>query len=311
MARWRTLALGLSTVGAAAWAAWWWAGNSPAPQAAPRPQPALALTAQPSATPSASPAQPTAVPTAQPLATASPAPTASPQPSAAPTQTPSSAATAAPTATPQPKLLQRRQSWRYAVSSSYLLGANLATAELSYQPKGTNYQAQLKVKLAKQTLFDMQAQGRIKATGLEPWQYDEKGLAKDGSVQRQGGDLVWPAHQRRGPLPEGGVLDSVSQHMQLQHELASGLLSTQAGSGRELWLMRPEGLFHWHYAVQGRDTLDIKPLGQVEAVHIVPQALGKGTTQSELWFAPAYDWAPVRIKMRWPDGAWLELNWLP
>lgn len=281
------------------WQRW---AHAPSRQAVPPASVHRSATPRPKPTASFSPTPASA----QASSTATPTPIPSLGPSASPT---ASAASATPSQPLPAALLQTRQ-WQYAVSSSYLLGANIAKAELHYQPTAPHYQARLQVRIAKQNLFDMHAQGRITATGLEPLRYQERGLAKDGSVLRQGDTLQWPEREREYPAPVG-VTDSVSQHLQLLHELQNGIFPPKAGSHRELWLMRPEGLFHWSYDIQQLEQLDLGgPYGRVAAWHIVPRALGNGTTQSELWFAPSLGWAPVRIKMRWPDGSWLELSLL-
>jgi hypothetical protein len=185
---------------------------------------------------------------------------------------------------------------------------------MQFQPTANQgYQASLRVSVAGQTLLKMQTVGKRLGQGqvadLLPSSFTERLMGNDKSVRQENGQAYFPKEQQRFPLPTAAT-DSVSIHYQLQQWLASGALHAKAGAYRDVWLMRPEGIFHWRYAVQDMQTLDIEGLGPVPALHIVPQPLGKGTAKSELWFAPSLGWAPVRIKMQLLDKTWVEMNWL-
>ena len=198
--------------------------------------------------------------------------------------------------------------WHYRVSTAYF-GDSITRAEMRFEPLAKQgYRASLVVRVAGQSLVRMQAQGQIQGAQLLPTSYEERVLGSRSAVQQKNGQVIFQAGKQRYPAPEG-LLDSVSLNAQLQQWLASGALPAQAGASRDVWLMRPEGIFHWRYTVADVGQMTHPELGRIAVVHIIPQALGKGTAQSELWFAPSLGYAPVRIKMQLLDHSWVDMNW--
>ena len=238
-----------------------------------------------------------------PLAVLGSASVAAVAPSTVPTPRPAGSGAA------QAAAFSQASTWRYRVSTAYF-GDSITRAQMQFQPTAKrSYTGSLRVSVAGQTLLQMQTHGQRLDAGLLPSRFDERVMGSDKSVRQENGHAYFPKEQLRFALPAAAT-DSVSIHYQLQQWLASGALPAKAGAHRDVWLMRPEGIFHWRYAVKGMQTLDIAGLGQVPALHIVPQPLGKGTAKSELWFAPSLGWAPVRIKMQLLDKTWVEMNWL-
>lgn len=198
--------------------------------------------------------------------------------------------------------------WHYRVSTAYFAGS-ITRAQMQFQPTaGQGYRASLAVSVAGQNLLQMQTTGQRGTADLIPSRFEERVMGTRKEVRQEKGQAFFPKEQLRFPLPAVAT-DSVSIHYQMQQWLASGTLPTQAGAYRDVWLMRPEGIFHWRYQVRGMQTLDLPGLGRIAALNIVPQPLGKGTAKSELWFAPSLGWAPVRIKMQLLDQTWVEMNW--
>ena len=202
------------------------------------------------------------------------------------------------------------QSWRYKVTG-YYLGPLSASAEMRFTPiNSLAYQANLGVTIAGKDAMTMTSKGAIAGTNLIPQSFHEQVMGKAYQVKTEDGNIVFRGDIRY-PVPKLGVQDSISQYYQLQQQLLSGALPSTAGASTVVWLVRPEGLFVWNYEVSDTKTIYHPILGKLEAVHIVPRSLGKGTTKSEMWFAPKLGYAPVRIKMELNDKSWMEMNWLP
>ena len=223
------------------------------------------------------------------------------------------AQTSQPTATATAPAFTQASTWRYRVSTAYF-ASSIARAQMQFQPTAMQgYSGSLAVSVAGQNLLQMQTRGKRTGAGqaaqLVPASFTERVMGGRKEVRQEKGQAFFPEKNLRFKLPALAT-DSVSIHYQLQQWLASGALPAKAGSYRDVWLMRPEGIFHWRYAVQGMETLDIEGSGKVPALRILPQPLGKGTAKSELWFAPSLGWAPVRIKMQLLDQTWVEMNWL-
>ncbi len=202
------------------------------------------------------------------------------------------------------------QSWRYKVTG-YYLGPLSASAEMRFTPiNSLAYQANLAVTIAGKDAMTMTSKGAIAGTNLIPQSFHEQVMGKAYQVKTEDGNIVFRGDIRY-PLPKLGVQDSISQYYQLQQQLLSGALPSTAGASTVVWLVRPEGLFVWNYEVSDTKAIYHPILGKLDAVHIVPRSLGKGTTKSEMWFAPKLGYAPVRIKMELNDKSWMEMNWLP
>ena len=202
------------------------------------------------------------------------------------------------------------QSWRYKVTG-YYLGPLSASAEMRFTPiNSLAYQANLAVSIAGKDAMTMTSKGVIAGPNLIPQSFHEQVMGKAYQVKTEDGNIVFRGDIRY-PVPKQGVQDSISQYYQLQQQLLSGALPSTVGASTVVWLVRPEGLFVWNYEVSDTKTIYHPILGKLEAVHIVPRSLGKGTTKSEMWFAPKLGYAPVRIKMELNDKSWMEMNWLP
>ncbi len=202
------------------------------------------------------------------------------------------------------------QNWRYKVTG-YYLGPLSASAEMQFAPISSKaYQANLAVTIAGQSAMKMTSKGTIAGANLIPQNFNEQVMGKAYQVKTEDGNIVFRGDIRY-PVPKQGVQDSISQYYQLQQQLLSGALPSTAGASTVVWLVRPEGLFVWNYEVSDTKTIYHPTLGAIQAVHIVPRSLGKGTTKSEMWFAPTLGYAPVRIKMQLDDKSWMEMNWLP
>ncbi len=201
------------------------------------------------------------------------------------------------------------QTWHYKVSTAYF-GDSITRASMQFAPQAAlGYRASLQVSVAGQNLLQMQTQGKRVGSTLLPSQFSERVMGTTSLAKQVDGQAVLPQKNLRLNLPAAAT-DSVSIHYQLQQWLASGALPAQAGAYRDVWLLRPEGVFHWRYEVRGMQNLEHPQLGRIAALHIVPMPLGKGTAKSELWVAPSLGWAPVRIKMQLLDKSWVEMNWL-
>ena len=226
-------------------------------------------------------------------------------------QEPISAASAAsPSASAVSGVYGPAQSWRYKVTG-YYLGPLSASAEMQFAPINSQaYQANLTVSIAGKNAMAMTSKGAIAGTNLIPQSFHEQVMGKAYQVKTEDGNIVFRGGIRY-PVPKQGVQDSISQYYQLQQQLLSGALPSTVGASTVVWLVRPEGLFVWNYEVSDTKTIYHPILGKLEAVHIVPRSLGKGTTKSEMWFAPKLGYAPVRIKMELNDKSWMEMNWLP
>jgi hypothetical protein len=209
--------------------------------------------------------------------------------------------------------------------SSAWLGTWPISTRLSYQLKGyfrgdfsgnarvqwlradQRYKAQVDVSVALLFNLRMTSQGRITPQHLWPEVYEEVRRGKTRGV-RLGDQLV---HLDNGnTVPRVADLqDSASLFVQLAQDFAQGRVPLRVGTVVRVWLARPGGVDEWVYDVVALDTL-FTPLGDIQAYHLQPrpQANGQGAITMDMWFAPALQHLPARIRLTLNTETWLDLT---
>ena len=124
----------------------------------------------------------------------------------------------------------------------------------------------------------MQSQGRVRATGLQPLAYEEQ-LPNGGrrSVTLNARE-VQLADGRRLARPGddlGLVQDTASQFVDLGHRFSTGRAVLKEGEVLRVWLARPGGMDEWTYDVGPAETIYLPVLGPVQAYHLKPRPLSR------------------------------------
>lgn len=189
----------------------------------------------------------------------------------------------------------------------YFRGDFQGHARVQWQRSGQRYQAQVQVSVG--LLLDMRltSQGRITATRLWPEVYEEDRRGKKRGARfgdqmvtlDNGSTLSRPSH----------LQDTASQFVQLAQDFATGHPPLQVGATVPVTLGRPGGLDDWLYDVVALESVTT-PMGDLAAYHLKPRPLAnpRGTVTAEIWFAPALQHLPVRIKLTLNPETWLDLT---
>lgn len=189
----------------------------------------------------------------------------------------------------------------------YYRGDFFGHARVQWQRSAQRYQAQIQVSVGLLLDMRMTSQGRITATRLWPEAYEEDRRNKK-RVARFGDQLV--------TLDNGNVLnrpsqlqDTASQFVQLAQDFAFKRRPLQVGAVIPVILGRPGGIDEWLYDVVALETV-ATPLGDVAAFHLKPRPRPnpRGTVSAEIWFAPALQHLPVRIRLTLNPETWLDLT---
>lgn len=205
--------------------------------------------------------------------------------------------------------------------AGYHRSALLGTATLQWTrettPAAEGYQVQIDLEAVGFTA-QLSSQGRMSDKGLQPQTYTEQWLGLPRSVALDVADVVLvngqriARPQRDGALPEGseGVQDAASQFVALGHRFATGLARLAEGEVVRVWLARPGGLQVWDYDVRPMESVTLPQIGTVQAYPLVPrpQASAPGALRAEIWFAPALQYLPVRIKLTLDNEVQLDLT---
>lgn len=189
----------------------------------------------------------------------------------------------------------------------YYRGDFHGSARVQWQRSAQRYQAQIHVNVA--LLFDMRmtSQGRITATRLWPEAYEEERRGKRRGARfgdqmvtlDHGGTVNRPAH----------LQDTASQFVQLAQDFATRRQPLQVNAAVPVTLGRPGGVDDWVYDVVALDTVTT-PMGELAAYHLKPRPLAnpRGKVSAEIWFAPALQHLPVRIRLSLDPETWLDLS---
>jgi hypothetical protein len=219
----------------------------------------------------------------------------------------SAVATTTTTAEPSAVLLD---SWPADTRLSYRLGGFYrgelyGSARVQWQRASERYQTRIDIDLGLVSQV-MTSQGVVTAQGLAPGAYEETRVGKRRSATLQE-TTVTLADGRQLPRPEG-VQDTASQFVELSHRFSSGQLPLEVGGSVTFWMVRPGGLDQWTYDIVDKEMLRTPRLGEVEAFHLKPRPVpnARGSILAEMWFAPALQYLPVRIRVTSGD-AWVDL----
>lgn len=189
----------------------------------------------------------------------------------------------------------------------YYRGDFFGHARVQWQRSDQRYQAQIHVNVGLLMDMRMTSQGRITATRLWPEAYEEDRRGKKRSARfgdqmvtlDSGNTLNRPAH----------LQDTASQFVQLAQDFATRRQPLQVGAVVPVTLGRPGGIDDWVYDVVAKETV-ATPLGELAAFHLKPRPIpnARGTVSAEMWFAPALQHLPVRIRLSLNPETWLDLT---
>lgn len=203
--------------------------------------------------------------------------------------------------------------WPSDTRLNYRLGGRFRSGELygdgrvQWQRVGDQYQVRAEVDVTLWAHIAFTSQGKVGAEGLLPRVYEEE--RRNGRrAARISETVVILDNGRTLPRPNG-VQDTASQFVDLGHRFATGELPIEVGKTVEVWLARPGGVDLWTYDVVERETLATPKLGPVEAFHLKPRAIPnpRGNISAEIWFAPALQFLPVRIRIRMGENDYVDL----
>jgi hypothetical protein len=292
-------------------------------QAAPTP----ARVRPPTAAPSTARSTPT-LPDPLPVATApEPTPTSPPIPSA-PAVTPPAAVASSPTAPPTltPTVVASAaggsatgsstvsflDAWPADTRLSYKLTGNFrgpvhGSAQVQWLREDERYEVRIDIDINLLAKMIMTSQGEIAPQGLLPHVYEEERSGRAASVSFTPTEILYP-NGTKAPRPPG-LQDTASQFVELTQLFASGRARLDVGNSVSFWMARFGGADYWTYDVTEKVMLPIADMGSVEAFHLKPRPLAnpRGPITAEMWFAPALQYLPVRIRINMNPTTWVDL----
>jgi hypothetical protein len=228
-------------------------------------------------------------------------------PPAQPGATPSAAeGTGTPAATPPQDSWPADTRLRYRLGGRFRSGDLYGNARVLWQRESGRYQVRVEVDVTFMASLSMTSQGEVGPEGLMPRIYEELNNGRQRGL-RIGEREVMLGNGSVVARP-AGLQDTASQFVDLTHRFASGREKLEVGRAVSFWMARPGAVDLWTYDIVGSEVLRT-PLGDIEAFHLKPRPLAnpRGNITAEMWYAPALQYLPVRIRVNMGDEAHIDL----
>jgi hypothetical protein len=150
------------------------------------------------------------------------------------------------------------------------------------------------------------SRGEITREGLRPVEYRDQRGDSPASVARfdWGGKTLTQEHD--GKNETTALMPPLQDRLSFLYNFAfQQAPELKPGSEIKITLADGRGLTQFRYDVAGTELLKT-PAGELETVHLVKQRDGKDDKGTEIWFASARDYLPVRILVIEKDGARMD-----
>lgn len=157
-------------------------------------------------------------------------------------------------------------------------------------------------------ILEAKSEGTIDANGLVPLSSTEKRYRKKETLttfDRQANTITFNASGNSQPI-KGGEQDRNSIVWQLATMARSTPSKLKAGASLAIVVAGQKDAETWHFKV-GKSEKIKSPLGDLSAVKVSKVVKDGGKEQKiDIWFAPARNWYPVRIRFAEPEGDFIE-----
>ncbi|MES2480891.1 MAG: DUF3108 domain-containing protein [Pseudomonadota bacterium] len=196
----------------------------------------------------------------------------------------------------------------YTLSGQFRGGPLYGSAQVQWQRADATYQTRVTLDISLAGTRVLTSQGEVTPTGLLPRVFEETRGGRRRGVRMGERQIV--LDDGRGVARPEGVQDSASQFVELGYRFASGRDRLEVGRTVDVWLARPGGVDLWTYDVVEREMLRTPGHGDVQAWRLRPRPIDKarGNITAEIWFAPALQYLPVRIRVSMGDEAFVDLR---
>ena len=148
--------------------------------------------------------------------------------------------------------------------------------------------------------------GEVTRDGLRPLEYRDQRGDNPAATAR----FDWS--KKKLTQEHDGKIETTDMALPLQDRLSflysfafQGEPDLKTGRELKVNLTDGKGLTHFQYSVAGREVLKTA-VGELETIHLVKQRENRDDRGTELWFASARDYLPVRILVIEKDGARID-----
>lgn len=275
------------------------------------PTPAAQARAPAPAAPRPRPQPRRARPEAAPAVAAAPVPVAAPEsgPTTPADSTSTAAAPEGAASAPQgPVAVPPSMRLRYTVDAQARGLSVTGEGELLWRHDGNQYEARLEVSAPFVPKRAQTSSGRITAEGLEPQRFSDKTRSEEAThFERDKGKVVFSNNRPEAELL-AGAQDRLSVVLQLAALLAGDPARYPPGSKIAIPTASTREAETWIFTVEAEEDLQL-PGGAVRGLKLQRLPRKDYDYRLELWLAPRLDYAPVRLRLTYPNGNSLDQRW--
>jgi hypothetical protein len=181
-------------------------------------------------------------------------------------------------------------------------------AELRWRHDGNQYDARLEIGAPLLPTRVQTSSGRITPQGLEPTRFSDKTRTEEAThFERDKGKLVFSNNRPEAAL-QAGMQDRLSVVVQLAAMVGGDPARYPPGSTIAMPTASTREADTWLFAVEALEDLDL-PGGRMQALKLQRMPRKEFDYKLELWLAPRMDYAPVRLRLTYPNGDSLDQRW--
>ena len=185
--------------------------------------------------------------------------------------------------------------------------SNKGTAELNWQHDGANYALSLTASYFAIPVFIQNSVGQLTSQGLSPTRFSDKRFRKSevaAHFNQALGKITFSANTPDALLL-AGTQDRVSVILQLSGQLAADPAKYPPGATLNLQTVSATEAEPWLFTVNEPETLNL-PAGPQIALRITRNPRREFDQKVELWFAPGFNYAPVRFRFTETNGDYVD-----
>ncbi len=180
-------------------------------------------------------------------------------------------------------------------------------AELKWQQDGENYALNLSATASGLPIYNQNSTGRLATQGLQPTRFSDKRLFKSEVAAHFDYVLekVIFSNNKSEAVLAAGAQDRISVIIQLAGLLAANPTQYPPNTTISLQTISADEAQPWLFTVNEPETLNLTE-GQQIALRLTRNPRREFDQKIELWFAPALNYLPVRIRQTESNGDYFD-----
>lgn len=184
------------------------------------------------------------------------------------------------------------------------------SAELQWQRDANSYTSQLAIRKFGISLQTWTSKGTFGTQGLEPARFGSKRLGSEeisANFVRAANKVTFSAGTPDAVLAQGAQ-DQLSIFMQLAGILAADPQRGATGTAIKMQAIGDRYAEHWSFKASPPETIKL-PGGSFLAIKMTHEATVERRQKLELWYVPAMNYLPLRIRITEDNGDYLDMLW--